>query len=76
MTQEEKINYMRIAAGICGFGIDNKSLDLLVSLYELTMKKKGATKLDDIVDVKMGVENRAIVAKKQELLDYVSEKKE
>ena len=67
---------MRIAAGICNFGIDNKNLDLLVSLYELTVKKKGATKLDDIVDVKMGVDNRAAIAKRQELLDEFSEKKE
>jgi hypothetical protein len=32
MTHEEKINYMKIAAGIVGYGFDTKGLDMLVSL--------------------------------------------
>ena len=74
MTHEEKINYMRIAAGICSFGFKNEHLDLLVSLYELTMKKEGKTALDDIVDVELAVKKRAEIELKKELLDKVSEK--
>jgi hypothetical protein len=76
MTHEEKINYMRISAGICGFSIQNKHLDLLVSLYELTCKKEGNARLDDIVTVEMEVKNRDDVKSRQELLDKVSEKKD
>lgn len=37
MEHEQKVNYMRIAAGIVGYGFDNKGLDMLVSLYELVI---------------------------------------
>ena len=58
MTQEEKINYMRIASGICGFGFKMKDLDLLVSLYELTMKKQGKATINDVVEVEFAVKER------------------
>jgi hypothetical protein len=76
MTQEEKINYMRISSGICGFSIQNKHLDLLVSLYELVCKKEGSAKIDDIVAVELEVKKRDDIKSRQELLDKVSEKKE
>jgi hypothetical protein len=76
MTHEEKINYMRIATGIAGFCIKNEHLDLLVSLYELTMQKKGKTHLDEIVEVELEVKKRADIKSKQELLDKVSDKVE
>jgi hypothetical protein len=58
MTHEEKINYMKIAAGIAGYGFDKKGLDMLVSMYDLVIEKKGDTDLDSIVKIKYAVEER------------------
>lgn len=58
MTHEEKINYMKVAAGIVGYGFDKKSLDMLISIYDLVLEKKGGTDLDSIVTVKHEVEER------------------
>ncbi len=58
MTHNQKINYMRIAAGLAGFHIANKDLDLLVSLYELTLEKGGEATIDDAVRIKCEVEDR------------------
>lgn len=59
MTHEEKINYMRIAAGICGYGFDPKDLDMLVSLYELVIEKQGEADLKTICRVEADVKKRA-----------------
>ena len=75
MTHEQKINYMRIALGVCGYGIDSeKNLDILVSTYELVLKKEGKTSVEDALEIKHEVENRANVKERQKLLDKVSEK--
>jgi hypothetical protein len=74
MTHEEKINYMRIAAGIAGFGIKNEHLDLLVSVYELILEKKGKSDIEDVVKIESEVKHRADVKARSELLDKVSEK--
>ena len=58
MKHEEKINYMKIAAGIVGFGFDTKGLDMLVSMYDLVIEKKGDTDLNSIVKVECAVEER------------------
>jgi hypothetical protein len=58
MTHEEKINYMRIAAGIVGYGFDTKGLDMLISIYDLVIEKKGETDLRSIVKVECAVEER------------------
>ena len=49
---------MKIAAGIVGYGFDKKGLDMLVSMYELVIEKKGDTDLDSIIKVKYAVEER------------------
>lgn len=74
MTHEQKINYMRIAAGIVGYGFDNKGLDMLVSLYELVIEKEGDTDLKSVCKVEADVKSRADIKTKQDLLDKVSEK--
>lgn len=58
MTHEEKIEYMKIAAGIVGYVFDTKGLDTLVSLYDLVIDKKGDTDLQSIVKVKCAVDDR------------------
>ena len=74
MTHEQKINYMRIAAGVAGFGFRNEQLDLLVSLYELVKENEGRTNLYSISDIEVEVKKRADTKKKSELLDKFSTK--
>lgn len=58
MTHEEKIQYMRFAASLVGFGFSPADLDLLVSLYEKINEKKGETNLEDIATIRAEVEQR------------------
>lgn len=74
MTHDQKINYMRIAAGICGYGFTNKQLDLLVSIYDLVTEKQDETSLKDVVKAECDVKQRDDVKSRQELLDKVSTK--
>ena len=73
MTQAEKINYMRIATGIAGYGFRNEQLDLMVNLYELVIQKKGKTDVSDVCKIEGEVKKRADIKSKKELLDKVSE---
>lgn len=66
MTHEEKINYMKIAAGIVGYGFDKKGLDMLVSLYDLVTKHEGDTDVKQIVKVQTEVEKREVWKEWQE----------
>lgn len=74
MTHEDKINYMRICAGIAGLGIDNYNLDILVSTYELVLEKKGKANVEDALNVKHGAEERKKAKERSEILDKISEK--
>ncbi len=74
MTHEEKINYMRIASGISTFGFKHEQLDLLVSLYEHVMDKKGAANLKDILAIEVVVAKRENARQLQQTLDRVSRK--
>lgn len=58
MTHEEKINYMRIVAGICCLGFTNEQLDKLVSLYELVIEKQGGSTVDDAIQIEHAVKER------------------
>ena len=58
MTHEEKIQYMRFAASLVGFGFSTQDLDLLVSLYDKINEKKGETNLEDIATIRAEVEQR------------------
>lgn len=69
MTHEEKLTYMRIACGIVGYTFEERGLDMLVSMYDLVLKKKGDTDLHSIVKTELEVEKRELArleAKKQE----------
>ncbi len=74
MTHEEKIHYMKIAAGIVGYGFSTEQLDTLVSIYEMVIEKKGETDLKNILTVQEGAKKRADIKHRSELLDKVSEK--
>jgi len=74
MKHEEKINYLRIAANLCSFGFTNDQLDLLISLYELVLDKKGNSAIDDVARIEVAVKKRAEAEKKKELEKTVSKK--
>jgi len=74
MTHEEKINYMKIATGIVGYGFNSKDLDMFISIYELVIKEKGKTDLKMICEIQSEVEKRADTKSRSELLDKVSKK--
>jgi hypothetical protein len=67
---------MRIATGIVGYGFDTKDLDMLVSLYQLVIEKKGDSDLQAILQLELEVKKRADIKSSSELLDKVSEKVE
>lgn len=68
MTPEEKLNYMRIAAGIVGYSFDRKGLDMLVSVYDLVIEKQGDADLRSIVKVECEVVERETKRKEEEAL--------
>ena len=74
MEHKEKINYMRIASGIAGYGFKHEQLDLLVSLYELILVHEGESNIKHVVKIESEVKNRADVKHRSELLDKVSKK--
>jgi hypothetical protein len=74
MKAEDKIGYMKIAANLCGFGFDRKQMDLLVSMYDALIEKKGNLTIMDICKLEQEVKARNDIRTKQEILDQVSEK--
>ena len=66
MTHEQKITYMRISASLCNFGFKEEQLDLLVSIYENVVEKKGNGTIKDIVRIEREVKDRAIAREVKE----------
>jgi hypothetical protein len=58
MTQEQKINYMRIAADLCQFHFKEEHMDLLISLYELVLEKKGNADMRDVAKIQAKIKGR------------------
>ncbi len=58
MTQDEKIKYFQMAAGVCGITMNLQTAELLVSQYELILYKKGDTDLKSIVEVEYKIEQK------------------
>lgn len=72
MTQEEKINYMKIATQIVGFNFRTEDLDLFISIYEFILQQKGKTNLENITNIKEEVKNRTNSKAKEKVLDKLS----
>lgn len=68
MTHDEKINYMRIAAGIAGFGLKTEHLDLLVCVYELVLRKKGKANIEDVIEIERDIMKRTGKSDHEEIL--------
>ena len=76
MEHKEKINYMRIASGMAGFSIQNKQLDLLVSLYEYVLEKQGEGNLREIITIESEAMKREEIEERKRMLDRVSKKRD
>lgn len=66
---------MKIAASIVGYGFNLKELDLLISLYEVVLKKKGDTDLDSITTIKVEVDDRENARHKEDIAKKLEEAK-
>ena len=51
MTHEEKINYMRIALACCSFNLKIEDVDLIVSIYDMIINKKGSGTIKDALEI-------------------------
>lgn len=58
MSQAEKADYLRIAAALCGYELKPVMADMLFSLSELILKKKGGTDMKQILSLQSGVLER------------------
>lgn len=55
MTHEEKIQYMKLATAICGYGFEEKTVDLFVTLYDKIVADEGETDLKTILAIQSSV---------------------
>jgi hypothetical protein len=55
MTHEEKVEYMTAAMQLVEFSVNRGAVDLIISLYELILEKKGDANLYDIAKLKAAV---------------------
>ena len=55
MTHEEKIQYMKLATAICGYGFEEKTVDLFVTLYDQIVADEGGTDLKTILAIQASV---------------------
>lgn len=58
MTHSEKLEYMRLALAICGYGFPAKDLDLFVSLYDKIIESSGDVGLREVVMLESEVKAR------------------
>ena len=72
MTQEEKIEYVRLALTACDINQSTDIIDLTLALNELVSKKKGKTNIAHILDVKRSFQERSSVRYKKFCKDISS----
>ena len=58
MTHDEKIEYMRLATAFADIQCGLVELDMLISLYDLILEKKGNTDLMSLAKVVVTVTNK------------------
>ena len=58
MTKEEKLKYLDIATRVAGYSIAKKDLDIIISLYELILKKGGDTDFESVFCLSFTIEEK------------------
>jgi ElaB/YqjD/DUF883 family membrane-anchored ribosome-binding protein len=76
MEHNMKISYLRIATGICGFGISEEDLDLLITLYEQVLEKKGDYTVDEMLKDRQKIERRIEENKRKKEVEKAKQSKE
>ena len=58
MSHEEKIQYMKIATAICGYGFEKETIDLFVSIYDKIVATSGDADLRSILAIQQEVSEK------------------
>ena len=58
MTQDEKVKYFQMAAGLSGIVMDLLTAKILIAQYELVLEKKGDTDLRSVVKLQYEIEQK------------------
>ena len=58
LTHQEKITYLDISMRVCGFNFKPEHLDLIITMFEAILQKKGETDLKDIAKIQSQVNDR------------------
>ena len=63
MTQEEKVNYLRIALNLQNIGVNNEIADRIIETYEVILKKGDKFSVSDAVDIQYRLDKKYIKEK-------------
>ena len=58
MTHKEKVNYLRIELSLSKIGVDNKTADRIICIYEGLLEKGGKYSIHDSVNIEMELDRK------------------
>ncbi|NMC58908.1 MAG: hypothetical protein GYA51_05940 [Candidatus Methanofastidiosa archaeon] len=58
LSQEDKINYFRIALGLQKIGVDNEMADRIIQTYEAVTRLGGKFSIEDAVDIELSLDRK------------------
>ncbi|HRR06144.1 MAG TPA: hypothetical protein P5105_02570 [Victivallales bacterium] len=58
LSQEDKINYFRIALGLQKIGVDNEMVDRIIQTYEAVTRLGGKFSIEDAVDIELSLDRK------------------
>jgi predicted SpoU family rRNA methylase len=58
LSQDEKINYLRIALGLQRIGIDNEMADRIIESYEAILRLGGKFSISDAVEIELSLDRK------------------
>jgi hypothetical protein len=58
LTIEQKVNYMRLALSLQNIGLQEETIDAIVSIYDALLLKGGDLNLEDITQISFDVKAR------------------
>jgi len=66
MTEEDKINYMRIALGLQKIGITNAMADQIIRTYEEILKLGGSFSINHAAEIEIAIRTKYSSTDKEE----------
>lgn len=58
LSQEEKVNYLRIALGLQKIGCDNEMADRIIETYEAILRLGGKFSIEDAVEIELSMDRK------------------